>query len=332
MGGFKAVLIDWSELDDPPDWVVEQLPSKGVEYIAARSITPEALVQNAGQASFVVTGGHRRLMTAENMDVLPGLVAIVKLGSGVDNIDVKAATQRSIIVANTPDAVTETVSDHAIALLFAAVRKIPQQNGLIRKGVWSIGRAKPGRHLRGATLGLIGFGRIGRQVVEKLVGFEMKVLVYDPYIAADEITKAGATPASMGEALSQADFVSVHCPLTESTRHLIGERQLRMMRPEAIFVNTSRGSVVDEAELNRALREGWIAGAALDVLEEEPTPPDNPLLELDNVIVTPHLSSNSDLFPGEIWKDVYQTLVDLAEYRWPKSVVNKGVVPKWSLK
>ena len=331
MGEYKAVLIDWSELDDPPQWMVDQLPEHGVQYEINRSITLESLIRNAGDANAVVTGGHRRLMVGENMDVLPSLGAVIKMGSGVDNIDVGAATERGIMVVNTPDAVTDTVSDHAIALLFAAIRQIPQQNRLIREGVWSIGRARPGRHFRGATVGLIGFGRIARQVVEKLVGFEMKFLVHDPYVSADVVEEAGATVVSMEEALSQSDFVSIHCPLLDTTRGLIGERELRMMRPEAILVNTSRGPVVDEAALTRALREGWIAGAALDVLEEEPTPVDNPLLELENVIVTPHLSSTSDLFPGEIWKDIYRSLIDLAAHRRPKSVVNGNVVPRWPI-
>jgi len=126
--------------------------------------------------------------------------------------------------------------------------------------------------------------------------------------------------------------VSVHCPLTSETRHLLGERELRMMRREAILVNTSRGPVIDEEALVRALKERWIAGAALDVLEREPPDSDNPLFELDNVILTPHLASMSDLFPGEIWKDVYHTLVALAQHRWPPSVVNPDVRPRWALK
>lgn len=331
MHKFKAILIDWGPMDDPPAWMAERLAVSGIEYTVTRSITQEALLRNAAQANAIVSGGHRRLMTAENMDALPNLVALVKLGSGVDNVDVDAATERGVIVANTPDAVTETVSDHAIALLLAAVRKIPQQNRLIRAGVWSIKRAAPGRHLRGATLGLVGFGRIGRDVARKLVGFEMNLLVYDPYLEDNAIEEAGAKPVPLEELLSRSDFVSVHCPLTELTERLIGEREFRLMRPEAILVNTSRGPVVDEAALNQALREGWIAGAALDVLEKEPPDSDNPLLELDNVIITPHMSSMSDLFPGEIWIGVYQTLVDLANHRWPASVVNPDVKPRWPL-
>ena len=182
MSRFEVVLIDWAEMDDPPEWMPEKLKERGVDYEEARSITQGALVENAGDAQATVTGGHRRLMTAENLGALPNLVAIVKLGSGVDTIDVQAATERGIVVANTPDAVTETVSDHAIALLFAAVRRISEQDRLVKSGVWSVARARPGRHLRGATLGLIGFGRIGKDVARKLEGFKMNVLVHDPYV------------------------------------------------------------------------------------------------------------------------------------------------------
>ena len=330
MVGFKAVLVDWSEVD-PPDWMPERLAAQGVDYTVARSITPEALRANAGQAHAIVVGGDVPVMTAENMAVLPHLVAIVSMGSGVDDINVRAATQHGIVVANTPDAVTEAVSDHAIGLLLAAVRVIPQQDRLVKSGEWSIARACPGRHLRGATLGVIGFGRIGRAVVQKLASFEMNVLVYDPTVEEAVIQDLGASPVPLPELLGRSDFVSVHCPLTESTRGLIGELELRTMRPETILVNTSRGPVVDEAALTRALRDGWIGGAALDVLNKEPPDRDNPLLELENVILTPHLASKSDLFPGEIWKAVCQTLVDLAAYRWPRSVVNPGVSPRWPL-
>ena len=331
MTDFKAVVIDWSDLDDPHGWLPGTLGEHGVEISIERSITRKALVENAGHAHALVTGGHRHIVTAENMDALPNLVVVVKLGSGTDTIDTQAATERGIVVANTPDAVTETTSDHAIALLLAAARQIPQQDRLVKGGVWSKEAARPGRHLRGAALGLVGFGRIGREVARKLAGFEMNLLVHDPYVDRARIDEIGAETVSLDELLSRSDFVSLHCPLMDATRQLIGERELRLMRPEAILVNASRGPVVDEAALTRALREGWIAGAALDVLEKEPPDADNPLFELTNVIITPHLASMSDLFPGAIWKDICQTLIDLAEHRWPASVVNTAVKPRWSL-
>ncbi len=329
---FRAVLIDWSDDENPPEWMPGKLCEAGIDYSLAPCESRQALLEKAAQAQAVVTSGNVRLLTAENMDALPDLVAIVRMGAGVDEIDVQAARERGIVVANTPDAVTESVSDHAIALLLAAVRRIPQQDRLVKRGVWSRLQARPGVHLRGATLGLVGFGRVGRDVAAKLAGFGMKVLVHDPLVGAAAVQKLGAESVSLEELLKRSRFVSVHCPLTESTRGLIGERELRMMHPEAVLVNTSRGAVIDETALNRALREGWIAAAALDVLEIEPPDRHNPLLELDQVILSPHLAAISDLFPAALWRAVYETLVDLASHRWPRSAVNRaGLTPRWHL-
>ncbi len=329
---FRAVLIDWSDDEYPPEWMPGKLRERGIDYSLAPSDSRQALLVKASHAQAVVTSGNVRLLTAENIAALPELVAIVRMGSGVDEIDVQAASERGIIVANTPDAVTESVSDHAVALLLAAVRRIPQQDRLVKQGVWSRQQARPGVHLRGATLGLVGFGRVGRDVAAKLAGFGMKVLVHDPLVDAADVHKLGAESVSLDELLKHSQFVSIHCRLTETTRGLIGERELRLMRPEAVLVNTSRGAVIDEAALNRALREGWITAAALDVLESEPPDPHNPLLELDQVILSPHLAAISDLFPAALWRSVYETLVDLASHRWPRSVVNRaGLTPRWHL-
>ncbi|MHB0879021.1 MAG: phosphoglycerate dehydrogenase [Anaerolineae bacterium] len=328
---FRAALVDWSAGDDPPEWMPGKLRSEGILYRVVRSVTREALARNVPDVQAVVAGGDVPVMTAENMDAIPGLVAIVKPGSGVDDIDVRAATERGIVVANTPEAVTESVSDHAIALLLAAVRRIPQQDRLVKQGVWDRAAARPGTHLRGATLGLIGFGRVGRDVARKLAGFDMTLLVHDPFAERSVIEAAGGTPVVLEELLARADLVSIHCPLTEATRGLIGERELRLMRPTAVLVNTSRGAVVEEEALALALQSGWIAGAALDVLRQEPPGRDNPLLGCENVILSPHLASMSDLFPGAIWEAVYQTLVDLAAHRRPRSLVNQPPTPRWPL-
>ncbi|MBI4232044.1 C-terminal binding protein, partial [Candidatus Peregrinibacteria bacterium] len=283
----EAVLIDWTdETDEPPGWLPEKLDNDGIKYVVARSLTKEALVENAGSADAIVTAGHRRLMVIENMAVLPILKAIIKLGSGVDNIDVKAATELGILVINTPDGLTDSVSEHTIAMMLTAVRQISRQNSLVRQGVWKINSARPGRLLKGATVGLIGFGRIARSVVRKLSGFEMKFIAYDPYIEPKIMEENGMTPVELPRLLSLSDFVLIHCPLTETTRHLLAEDELKLMKSTAILVNTSRGQVIDEQSLYHALKENWIAGAALDVLEKEPPDQSNPLFKLDNVILT----------------------------------------------
>ena len=331
MNTIKVVLLPLAVVPDPSEECVRRLAEQGVALVIARSATVEALLDAGRDADIIVGGDGLRLVTAEVMDALPSCWAIVKTGSGVDMVDIPAATQRGILVSNTPQAVTESVSDHTIAMLFAAVRKIRHQDRLVRQGIWSFAAVKPGRHFRGATVGLVGYGRIARAVQRKLSGFEMRFLVYDPYVAPEVIAQSGAEFVELDDLLRRSDFVCLHCPLTGETRHMIGERQLRMMKREAVLANMARGAIVDEAALYRALKERWIAGAALDVLEKEPPDPDNPLFALDNVVLSPHLASISDLFPDNVWDAVYDTLVDLAHHRWPESVVNRDVKLRWEL-
>jgi glyoxylate reductase len=209
----------------------------------------------------------------------PRLKAISNYAVGYDNIDLGAATARGIRVGNTPDVLTEATADLTFALLLAAARKLPEAIAAVRKGDWLTW--EPARHLgyevHGATLGIVGFGRIGRAVAKRAQGFEMTVL------------HTGATTTEI--VLENSDFVSLHCPLTPATYHLIDDDALRRMRPSAILINTARGPIVDQGALRRALFAGTIAGAALDVTDPEPLPPDDPLLEAPNLIVVPHVGS-----------------------------------------
>ena len=241
-----------------------------------------------------VFGGKR--VNAEALRLFPRCGAIIRSGSGTDNIPVAAATARGIIVANTPEAVADSVSNHAIGLLLAVTRRIAIQDRAVRQGRWDRQGDEHRWHLRGQTLGLVGFGHIGRLVARKLNAFDMKILAFDPLVSAEEIAEVSVEPASFEYVLSRSDFLSIHCPLTPKTRHLIGEPQFRLMKPEAVLINTSRGPVLDEKALVAALREGQIAAAGLDVTEQEPTPPDNPLLKLDNVVITPHIAGYTDQF------------------------------------
>jgi D-3-phosphoglycerate dehydrogenase len=263
---------------------------------------------------------------------LPGCGAIVRTGSGTDNVPVEAATQRGIVVANTPDALTEAVSDHAIGLLFAVLRRITLQDRLVRGGVWDRRRAWPHWSPRGRTLGLVGFGRIARAIARKLSGFEMKVLAYDPLVSSESAAAEGASVVGLDEVLSRADVISLHCPLTAQTRHLIDEGALRQMKPSAVLLNTARGPVVDEGALAAALAEGRIAGAGLDVLEQEPPDPANPLLRLDNVVVTPHMAAYSDEYLENCWRLSVETVLALAGGHWPPSHVNRPEPPRWDLR
>jgi glyoxylate reductase len=219
---------------------------------------------------------------AELIQGSPTLRAIANYAVGYDNVDLEAAAARSIPVGNTPDVLTDATADLAFALLLAAARRLPEATASVMEGDWVTW--EPGRHLgydvHGATLGIIGLGRIGRAVARRAEGFDMTVL----HTGAD-----GRTP--LEELLERSDFVSIHCPLTTETHHLIDSAALQRMRPTAILINTARGPIVDQAALVEALHEGTIAGAALDVTDPEPVPAGDPLLAAPNVIVAPHVGS-----------------------------------------
>jgi len=221
------------------------------------------------------------------------LRVISQFAVGVDNVDLKAATARSIPVGHTPGVLTEATADMAFALLMAAARRIPEGIEKVRAGRWHTWEPLGllGADVWGATLGIVGLGRIGTAVARRARGFAMRILYHDPTRKPDLEAELGLEYAELDDLLAQADFVSLHCLLTPETHHLIGEEALRRMKPTAILVNTSRGPVVDADALVRALREGWIAAAALDVTDPEPLPPDHPLLALPNCIVVPHVAS-----------------------------------------
>jgi phosphoglycerate dehydrogenase-like enzyme len=178
---------------------------------------------------------------------------------------------------------------------------------------------------------LIGFGRIARLVARKTSGLEMKIIASDPAVDAATMDEHGIEQVSLDDLLARSDYVSVHVPLSEKTHHLIGERELRLMRPRSVLINTARGALIDQQALCRALSEGWIAAAGLDVLESEPPAPDDPLLKLDNVVLTPHIASYSDLFPEQFWSHSVETLIEVARSGMPLWVVNPEVRPLWQL-
>ncbi|MYC95925.1 MAG: C-terminal binding protein [Caldilineaceae bacterium SB0661_bin_32] len=330
MTRFKVAMVHMDP-EELPEWVPETMASHDIEFVFQECETRAQLAATAEDADVVWIFGGSHIVTAENVPDLRKCGALIRTGSGTDNIPIEAATAHGIIVANTPEAFNDGVSDHTIALLLAVVRQIALQDRNVRAGTWDRYAGFPGWHLQGQTLGLIGFGHIARLVTRKLSGFEMKVLAHDPFVSAELMADHGVQAASMEQVLSDSDFVSLHCPLLDETHKLIGERELRLMRPQAILINTSRGPVVDEVALFRALTEGWIAAAGLDVLEQEPPNRDNPLFRLDNVVFTPHIAGYSDESLDNSWRFSVETILDLAQGRWPRSYVNPGVKPRWQL-
>ena len=225
----------------------------------------------------------------------PTLKVVANVAVGYNNIDVAAARRRGVIVTNTPDVLTETTADFAWTLLMATARRVVEADHYARSGRWTAWKWDLlwGADVHGTTLGIVGFGRIGRAVARRALGFNMRVLYHDALRADAAVERElSATATDLETLLREADFVTLHTNLTPETRHLIGERTLRLMRKSAIVVNAARGPIVDEAALAQALREGWIAGAGLDVFEEEPRiHPD--LLPLQNVVLAPHIASAS---------------------------------------
>lgn len=257
---------------------------------------------------------------------------IVRYGIGVDTIDLGAATARGIVVANAPTYCVEEVSDHAAALALSLARRVPYLDRAVRERGWDAAQGELGgvRRMRSRTLGVVGMGRIGAATARKLRPFVGRTLGYDPYLAPAAIDERGAEPVELATLLREADIVSLHVPLSERTRGLIGADALALMRPTALLVNTSRGPIVDEAALAAALSAGRLAGAALDVVVDEPLPAESPLLAVDGrrLILTPHAAASSDDSLVDLRREVLDAMRAVLGGRWPQAVVNPEVVPR----
>ena len=234
-------------------------------------------------------------ITAEILDEEPQLEVVSNFAVGYDNIDADAATERGVAVCNTPGVLTETTADFAFALMMAAARRIVEGADYVRAGKWVTWGPTLllGRDLHGATLGIVGFGRIGKEMAKRARGFDMTILAFDEYQDEAAAAELGVAFVELDELLRRSDFVTLHCALTDETRHLIGQRELHLMKREAILINAARGPVVDTDALTDALREKTILAAALDVTDPEPLPADHPLIGLSNCLVVPHIASAS---------------------------------------
>ena len=302
------------------------------ELVEARIATEDELIAIAKDADAIM-GGH--LLTRRVLQALQKCQVIVTYSVGYDGIDVDAATDNGIIIVNNPATYwcVEEVSNHAIALLLACAKKLVLQNNLTKQGRWIDAKRSlpPMGSVYGEKLGLVGCGAIGRMTAKKAQCFGLKVLGYDPYLDESLAKEYDITLISLPELLKEADYISVHTPLSEETWHLIGEKELKQMKPNAYLINTSRGNVIDELALIKALQEKWISGAGLDVFEKEPIDSQNPLLKMENVIAIPHSASYSDraldLQPINPTYEVARVLSG----RWPKNVINRKVKPKVNL-
>ena len=264
----------------------------------------------------------------EVMDAAPRLRVVSNFAVGFDNIDIPAATKRRIVVTNTPEVLTETVADFAFCLMLAAARRLVEGDRYARDGKWKTWEPLllAGQDMYRATLGLIGLGRIGSAVARRAKGFEMRVMYYDPFRREDLEQSLQIEYRPFTDVLRQADFISVHVPLSEQTRHLIGRDQFSMMKPTAVFVNTSRGPVVDQQALAEALAARRIFAAGIDVFEREPVPTDDPLLAQGNAIVAPHIASASIPTRIRMATLAAENLVAVLQGKRPPNAVNPEVL------
>lgn len=299
------------------------------------SFSPEVTAEQIGDANGVVVLTPR--ITARSLAGRSDLLAIARFGVGYDTVDVPACTENDVLAIIAVGAVDRSVAEATVMWMLALSHHVRQKDRLVRTGDWDGRSAYMGTELRRRTLGLVGFGRIARAVVPLVAPFGLaEIVAYDPHVDPRLAGQLGVRLVELDELLAKSDFVSIHCPLEDSTRNLIGAMQLQRMKPTAYLINTSRGGIVDEGALDRALKDKQIAGAALDVFEKEPVTSPHPLAVHDNVLLAPHCIAWTEELFSEIGRTVCQALVDLSKGKEPIGIVNPEVVTrpgfqkKWS--
>src|SRR5512142_608262 len=287
----------------------------------AQATTPEAILDVAREADGVIVCYAK--MPASVIEQLKNCKVMARTGIGVDNVDIDAASRKGIVVTNVPEYCEDEVSDHAMAMLLTLVRKIPFANKRAHAGKWETGAVNPIHRLRGRTLGLVGLGKIPKLVAAKAQAFGLHVQTYDPYIPAEAAAKLGVKSVGLPELLSTSDYVSIHAPLTPETKNMFNADAFRQIKRGALLVNTARGPLVDVEALVDALDMGQLAGAALDVLPQEPPPADSRLLGRDDVILTPHTGFYSEESMIDLQTKAAQQVALVLSGKEPRYPVNK---------
>lgn len=311
-----------------PDLEIEKevLGSVGGEIMVAGEGTPGEIIALAPEADAILTCWKD--VPPEALDIAPRCKVVSRYGIGLDNIPIDRATEHGMLVTNVPDFCLEEVSDHVMALLLATARQLLPLTRRPGRSEWTRETPRPIPRVRGQTLGLIGFGNIARALVPKAVGFGMRVIAYTPRLRPEDAPDGVDVANDLAVMLAASDYVSIHCPLTEETAHLIDDTALSRMKSTALLINTSRGGVIDEKALICALREGVIAGAALDVTDPEPPAADNPLLAQENVIVTPHAAFYSVEATAELARKAAENVVTVLRGEVPRTLVNAEVLER----
>lgn len=330
---FKIVRIDVdganASMVDERSALVNQI---NVDLDAYNCVTEEEIIAAAQDADVIITENAN--ISRRVLESLLKCKAVIRYGVGYDTVDVGGATDNRVMVINVPDFCGEEVSNHVMTFLLGYCKKLILLNALTKKGRWAEAKSKqiPMGSIYNETLGIIGCGNLGRFVARKAIAFNMNVIGYDKYLPKETAEIYGIKLVSLEELLSSSDYITLHVALTEETKHMIGEKELNLMKPSCVLINTSRGPVVDEKALIIALNNNQIAGACLDVFEIEPAGASNPLLSMENVIVTPHCASYSDAAFRRLRISVIKEALRIKNGERPISVVNKSVKPKVVLK
>jgi D-3-phosphoglycerate dehydrogenase len=302
----------------------QALAELNAELQLAAEPTPEAILAVARQADAVMVTYAK--ITGEIIRQLERCQIIARFGIGIDNIDIDTASEAGIVVTYVPDYCIDEVSDQAMALLLALARKVTYANQLVQAGRWEMPAVVPLHRLRGRTLGLVGFGKIPQLVAPKAQAFGLNVITFDPYISNDITSALGVERVDFDQLLETSDYISIHAPLTPETHHLFNAQAFKLMKPEALLINTARGPLIDGEALAHALDEGRLGGAALDVMPVEPPPADSPLLGRDNVILTPHTAFYSEESLLDLQTKAARDVAQVLSGRTPAYPVNPQVL------
>jgi len=315
--------------------VTDQISEEGIDVLRNKAqvdfkvgLKPEEIVAIIGDYEALMVRSQTRV-TAEIIEAGKKLQVIARAGVGIDNVDIEAATRCGVVVVNAPTGNTVSAAEHTVALILASARNIPQANAVLRTGVWRRNDFM-GTELRGKTLGIIGLGNVGSEVAKRAQGFEMKLLGVDPLVSVEYTKKIGVELVELKQLLKEADFITLHLPLTAQTRGLLGAKELALVKPSVRIINCARGGLIDEKELVKAIREKRVAGAAIDVFEKEPTT-ESVLFEEDGIIVTPHLGASTTEAQVLAARDVAEQIADIFEGKPARAAVNVPYVPSETL-
>jgi len=305
---------------------VDVLTASGLQFTAPGQMTRAELLAAIGDADALIIRSASKI-DAEALAAATKLKMIARAGVGVDNVDIPDATKRGIVIMNTPDGNTVSTAEHTFGLMLSLARHVPQAHASMREGKWDR-KSFMGAELRGKTLGVVGFGRIGRAVAKRALAFEMNVITFDPYIPADVAADLGAELVSLDDLYARADFITLHTLLTDETREMINAANIAKMKKGVRIVNAARGALINESDLAEAIKSGQVGGAGLDVFTQEPPQPDNPLVGLPGVVHTPHLAASTDDAQIVVAVEAAQLVVEALTTGQYRNVVNPAVLQK----